>query len=128
MSIYSGFATRQLEETYNNLISMLIQILSKRIIKFYINEPCHEPRFRHGLQQISLKLKSLEQQKYLDPKFSISLEPLFKHVQVLDSQEQFSFNEKLRNRQSSFFFAQPKQLSPKRKKSLCLTRKSCYMN
>ena len=35
MSIYSGFATRHQEETYNNLTEDLLFILQKRIIKFY---------------------------------------------------------------------------------------------
>ena len=38
MSIYSGFATRHQEETYDGLIEDLLYILQKRIIKFYKKE------------------------------------------------------------------------------------------
>jgi hypothetical protein len=40
MSIYSGFATRQQEHKYNNLIETLVIAMKKRIIKFYAGEPC----------------------------------------------------------------------------------------
>lgn len=38
MSIYSGFATRQQEQSYDNLILDLISVLQRRIIKFYVGE------------------------------------------------------------------------------------------
>ena len=40
MSVYSGFATRQQETKYNNLIENLVIALKKRIIKFYNQDPC----------------------------------------------------------------------------------------
>ncbi len=33
MSIYSGFATRKLEENYNNLVSKLISLLQDHLIE-----------------------------------------------------------------------------------------------
>lgn len=38
MSIYSGFATRIQENAYDQLIVDLIQVLQRRIIKFYVEE------------------------------------------------------------------------------------------
>lgn len=37
MSIYSGFATRSLEETYDHCVCDMLFILQKRILKFYQN-------------------------------------------------------------------------------------------
>jgi hypothetical protein len=36
MSIYSGFATRKQEEAYDCLVVDLINVLQRRIIKFYL--------------------------------------------------------------------------------------------
>jgi hypothetical protein len=38
MSIYSGFATRHQEQTYDHLLFDLIDVLQRRIIKFYTAE------------------------------------------------------------------------------------------
>lgn len=38
MSIYSGFATRQQEETYDNYLLGLIEILQRRLLMFFRNE------------------------------------------------------------------------------------------
>ena len=35
MSIYSGFATRIQEETYDDCLDSVLYILQKRILKFY---------------------------------------------------------------------------------------------
>jgi hypothetical protein len=35
MSIYSGFATRKLEENYNNLVSKLISLLQDHLIELF---------------------------------------------------------------------------------------------
>ena len=38
MSIYSGFATRQQEHSYDCLLYDLIEVLQRRIIKFYTGQ------------------------------------------------------------------------------------------
>lgn len=49
MSIYSGFATRQQEQAYDNLILDLISVLQRRIIKFYVGEEADESKFHSVL-------------------------------------------------------------------------------
>lgn len=76
MSIYSGFATRQQEQAYNNLILDLISVLQRRIIKFYVGEETDEPRFNSLLNNIHHHLAKMEDSKYLNPKFSNSIKEL----------------------------------------------------
>jgi hypothetical protein len=38
MSIYSGFATRQQEQAYDSIVCDLIEVLQRRLIKFYAGE------------------------------------------------------------------------------------------
>ena len=38
MSIYSGFATRQQEQTYNTLALDLFDVLQRRLLKFYLGQ------------------------------------------------------------------------------------------
>ena len=38
MSIYSGFATRQQEQAYDSLVADLIQVLQRRVVKFYAGQ------------------------------------------------------------------------------------------
>ena len=38
MSIYSGFATRFQEQTYDSLLLDLLGVLQKRLIKFYTGQ------------------------------------------------------------------------------------------
>ena len=35
MSVYSGFATRQLENQYNVLLQALVKAMVRRLVKFY---------------------------------------------------------------------------------------------
>ena len=74
MSIYSGFATRQQEETYDHCINSLLYILQKRILKFYTNEKTDEYKFSSLVQKIYLQIKQMEKAKYLDPKCSYAIQ------------------------------------------------------
>ena len=73
MSIYSGFATRAQEECYDQCIDSLLYILQKRIIKFYKNEEADEERFISLVIKIHNQLRSMENNKYLEPKTSLSI-------------------------------------------------------
>lgn len=70
MSVYSGFATRQMEEIYDRLLETLIKLYQKRIMKFYKCEPCNEPVFRQKLFKLGNTLFQLEKSKYMQPKYS----------------------------------------------------------
>ncbi|CAD8104426.1 unnamed protein product [Paramecium sonneborni] len=70
MSVYSGFATRQLESQYNKLITSLLKILQRRIIKFYKNEEADENQFKRVLEETLMKLNQMEHQKYNEPYIS----------------------------------------------------------
>ena len=45
MSIYSGFATRSLEQYYDKMLYNLISTLLLRLTKFYKREPVEENAF-----------------------------------------------------------------------------------
>jgi hypothetical protein len=53
MSVYSGFATRNQEESYNNQVVQMLRILAKRVSKFYLQQPTDEPNFRLTLKKVS---------------------------------------------------------------------------
>ncbi|CAD8043342.1 unnamed protein product [Paramecium primaurelia] len=76
MSIYGGFATRQLESQYNQLVQLLLVTLCKRLLKFYNNEECSEAGFKKAISSTVGGMKQLEINKYLEPKFSESIKPL----------------------------------------------------
>ena len=59
MSIYSGFATRQQEEVYDNCIESMIYILQKRLLKFYQHEKADEDKFLASLSKIHNQMKSM---------------------------------------------------------------------
>jgi hypothetical protein len=82
MSIYSGFATRAQEETYDQCIDSLLYILQKRIIKFYRNEEADEERFVALVLKIHHQLKNMEPHKYLEPKTSNTINELIKIMEV----------------------------------------------
>ncbi len=73
MSIYSGFATRAQEEAYDQCIDSLLFILQRRIVKFYKNEEADEEKFIGLVMKIHQQLKSMENNKYLEPKTSLSI-------------------------------------------------------
>lgn len=60
MSIYSGFATRQQEEQYDQIISNILYILQKRICKFYLNEPANDIKFIDLLTKLYSNSKNME--------------------------------------------------------------------
>lgn len=82
MSIYSGFATRQQEHKYNNLIETLVIAMKKRIIKFYAGEPCDEGKFKMLLKKIYKKMFIMEKGKYMAPKFTSCYTDLIESLKI----------------------------------------------
>lgn len=70
MSVYSGFATRQQEHKYNNLVETLIIAMKKRIIKFYAGEECDEGKFKLLVKKIYKKMFLMEKGKFMAPKYT----------------------------------------------------------
>jgi len=84
MSIYSGFATRQQEHKYNNLIETLIIALKKRIQKFYLGDGCDEGKFKLLVKKIYKKMFVMEKGKFMAPKYSSCFTDLidFLHIEI----------------------------------------------
>lgn len=82
MSIYSGFATRAQEECYDQSIDSLLYVLQRRIIKFYKNEEADEEKFISLVLKIHHQLRSMENNKYLEPKTSQSILELVKFMAI----------------------------------------------
>ncbi|CAD8090103.1 unnamed protein product [Paramecium primaurelia] len=82
MSVYSGFATRQLESQYNKLITSLLKILQRRIMKFYKNELADEKQFRRVVEETLMKLNQMEHQKYNEPYISAIMGEICDYLQI----------------------------------------------
>ena len=76
MSIYSGFATRVQEETYDEIVDSILFILQKRVLKFYNNEHADEEKFINSLIKLYSQMKVMETHKYLPPKNSATIHEL----------------------------------------------------
>ena len=80
MSIYSGFATRQQEEHYDQLVDDLIFVLQKRLLKFYNRQEADESKFVDVLQHLHSQMHKMEEHKYLEPKTSRSFGDLLRFL------------------------------------------------
>lgn len=70
MSIYSGFATRQLEEQYDTYTQSLISNIQKRLLKFYRGEASDDSLFFGVIRKLYHAMRKMEKYKYLEPKLS----------------------------------------------------------
>lgn len=82
MSVYSGFATRQQEHKYNNLIETLIIALKKRIMKFYEGDGCDEGKFKLLVKKIYKKMYILEKGKFMAPKYTTCFTDLIDSLHI----------------------------------------------
>lgn len=82
MSVYSGFATRQQELKYNNLLENLVIAFKKRIMKFYNNELCDEQKFMLLIKKIYKKMFLLEKGKFMTPKYSTCFTDLIEFLNI----------------------------------------------
>jgi hypothetical protein len=76
MSINGGFATRNLDETYNTLVYNMIYLLQYRIKRLYNSEVVSEKNFQKVLAKTYDKIKQLEGHKYTPPRFSEAMKDL----------------------------------------------------
>lgn len=91
MSIYSGFATRNLEQFYDRMLYNLLSTLLLRVAKLYKREPVDEPAFLKIVLGHEKNLRKMEKRKvptqhiqYLEPKYSELLTAFKKEVQDED--------------------------------------------
>eukprot|EP00347_Sterkiella_histriomuscorum_P022805 403337088 len=87
MSVYSGFATRQQESFYHKLLQKTYQLLTTRLISFYKGESISEEvKWAKQIRKLYKYLALMDKTKYLEPKFSETLEPfssfLKKHLEM----------------------------------------------
>lgn len=119
MSIYSGFATRQLETSYNKAVFATLYIIQKALSRFII-EP-NQSLNKKELKTLNIaftKMSNLELRKQLQPKFSQALknlEKLLKLGQFIIPQETHEEDSVFDNIQSSV--EQNSYQEPTRKKS-----------
>jgi hypothetical protein len=76
MSINGGFATRNLDESYNTLVYNMIYLLQYRIKRLYNSEVVSETNFQKVLAKTYDKVKQLEAHKYTPPRFSEAMKDL----------------------------------------------------
>lgn len=91
MSVYSGFATRNQEQLYDNLVGNVLAALSLRIIKLYRREIVDEHKFRTVIEHQCRYLKKLEKRKvahlliqFMEPKYADILEDLLHRTEAAD--------------------------------------------
>lgn len=77
MSIYSGFATRNQENYYDQILYNLISTLLVRISKFYRGDDVDENSFLKIITNQERVLKKLEKRKVLHYLISKYLEPKY---------------------------------------------------
>jgi hypothetical protein len=65
MSIYSGFATRNQEQTYDKMLYNLISTLLLRLGKFYKREPVYENTFLKIVFDQEKSLRKMEKHKVI---------------------------------------------------------------
>lgn len=75
MSIYSGFATRMLENSYNSLLFNMLNHLAARLAEF-VGQGLNEQIWTDEFSKLYKQLTRFESSKYLPPKFSASLKVL----------------------------------------------------
>ena len=75
MSIYSGFATRNQESVYNRGVCQLLHLFQRSLVSVLTNsmiklENLNTDNLTRSFNKLFRSLKSLEQHKHLEPKFS----------------------------------------------------------
>ena len=76
MSINGGFAIAVFERTYNTLVYNLIYLLQYRIKRLYNADVVSEKNFQKVLGKTFNKVKRMEADRHLSPKFSEAMQDL----------------------------------------------------
>lgn len=140
MSIYSGFATRNLETLYNKHLANLVYLLQSHLCallsKNFYSETINLESWGNSYSRTIHSMLKLEQQKHLEPSFTNYCQDLSKHLQI-DSQNRCSrtsFSRSISNvyteevdrlSWSGRLSQQGKYLSPSIQKKLGKSRMNC---
>ena len=92
MAIYSGFATRKLEDKYNQLITDTINLMSQIIIT-YVERTKLTP-FETQFNKLFTHIEKLDNLKHSEPKYSFNLKPLNFHINLVEETSELSEEEK----------------------------------
>lgn len=97
MSIYNGFGTRQQESSYNKALYNTIFLLQLRISKLFKGgkspsrlyglEKFDDIKFGKVLTKLYARLFTMEQTKYLPPKYSYALKDLADFLGIFEITE-----------------------------------------
>eukprot|EP01022_Parablepharisma_sp_SALTPOND_P017138 TRINITY_DN2674_c0_g1_i1.p1 TRINITY_DN2674_c0_g1~~TRINITY_DN2674_c0_g1_i1.p1 ORF type:complete len:326 (-),score=19.99 TRINITY_DN2674_c0_g1_i1:1395-2273(-) len=106
MSVYSGFATRHQEDVYNKLLSKAISLMADKIASckdafrnhFFQYRVEEDPEFEQ-FSKVYKYMKTMENYKYLEPKFSHYMRKVFKRKSVT--------SKKLEQKKPSIIFSKP---------------------
>lgn len=82
MAIYSGFATRKLEDKYNQLLTDTINLMSQIIIT-YVERTKLAP-FETQFNKLFTHIERLDNLKHSEPKYSSNLKPLNFHINLVE--------------------------------------------
>ena len=84
MSVYSGFATRSQETTYNKFVFKTIQLFSAELLKLIqmpnTLETIGSSDFEKKAYKLHKAMKYMEQHKHLEPKFSNAFTDFATHI------------------------------------------------
>lgn len=80
MSVYGGFATRQLETKYNSLLEALVCLLSYRVLAGMKGEQVNDGLWTRDFVKVYRRLSRMETAKYLPPKFTLQCQRLSEHL------------------------------------------------
>jgi hypothetical protein len=95
MSIYSGFATRNLENSYNRYLCEAIYLLQKFVVSCLNNHKIDTFIFCDNFSKAYYKLSCVETQKNLIPKFSDCMKELNCYIQSISNKRTNKFLENL---------------------------------
>lgn len=82
MSVYSGFATRQLESAYNQSLYKVLQLMQKQLLELLKLVEVDLSNWGFAFSRQHKVLKSLEKQKYLKPNFSQAVSDLDNYIKT----------------------------------------------
>ena len=85
MSVYSGFVSKNLETVYYFTLGKLLSLCQATLASFLKNESIDFISLSDSFPKLFQKLKTLENQKSAEPKFSLFCSDLAKYFNCLNS-------------------------------------------
>lgn len=85
MSVYSGFATRQLETQYNTTLCHILKTLQKFVLATLNSNPIDIDRWNSSFTKHFRYLYRLEDRKHLHPKYSYYCIDLAKFLDIKEA-------------------------------------------